>query len=92
MNPRTDRQTRQAATVIIDDAPTIGSEIGSTDNYSRIEIIKGPVMKDKLFIRLSGRKNSTGGEYVNAGDPNSRLGAEFTTAGGLSLFFTPSRR
>jgi iron complex outermembrane receptor protein len=42
MNPRTDRQTRQAATVFIDGAPTIGSEIGTTDNYSRIEIIKGP--------------------------------------------------
>jgi iron complex outermembrane receptor protein len=41
MNPRTDRQTRQAATVFIDGAPTIGSEIGSTSNYSRIEIIKG---------------------------------------------------
>ena len=27
MNPRTDRQTRQAATVFIDGAPTIGSEI-----------------------------------------------------------------
>jgi iron complex outermembrane receptor protein len=42
MNPRTDRQTRQAATVFIDGAPTIGSEIGTTDNYERIEIIKGP--------------------------------------------------
>jgi iron complex outermembrane receptor protein len=140
MNPRTDRQTRQAATVFIDGAPTIGSEIGSTDNYSRIEIIKGPqsahfgrqtfsgainaitktpgnewggqvnasvgswdnadfgvqvegpIVKDKLFIRLSGREHSNGGEYVNAGDANSRLGAESTTDGGLSLFFTPTDR
>ncbi|MBT6073530.1 MAG: TonB-dependent receptor, partial [Gammaproteobacteria bacterium] len=42
MNPRTDRQTRQGATVFIDGAPILGSEIGSTDNYERIEIIKGP--------------------------------------------------
>ena len=42
MNPRTDRQTRQAATVFIDGAPILGSEIGSTENYERIEIIKGP--------------------------------------------------
>jgi len=42
MNPRTDRQTRQGATVFIDGAPMLGSEIGSTDNYERIEIIKGP--------------------------------------------------
>jgi len=32
MNPRTDRQTRQAATVFIDGAPILGSEIGSTEN------------------------------------------------------------
>jgi iron complex outermembrane receptor protein len=138
MNPRTDRQTRQAATVFIDGAPTIGSEIGSTDNYERIEIIKGPqsayfgrqtfsgainaitktpgnefggqisaeagswgrsdfglqlegaIVADKLLFRVSGRKNSTDGEYVNAGDPNTRLGAESTTDAGLSLFFTPN--
>jgi iron complex outermembrane receptor protein len=42
MNPRTDRQTRQGATVFIDGAPTLGSEIGSAENYERIEIIKGP--------------------------------------------------
>ncbi len=42
MNPRTDRQTRQGATVFIDGAPILGSEIGSTANYERIEIIKGP--------------------------------------------------
>jgi len=42
MNPRTDRQTRQGATVFIDGAPILGSEIGSTENYERIEVIKGP--------------------------------------------------
>ena len=42
MNPRTDRQTRQGATVFIDGAPTLGSEIGRTENYERIEVIKGP--------------------------------------------------
>jgi len=140
MNPRTDRQTRQSATVFIDGAPTIGSEIGTTDNYSRIEIIKGPqsahfgrqtfsgainavtkkpgnefsgevsaeagsfgksnfglqfegpLVEDKFFFRLSGRDNSTDGEYVNTGDPNSRLGAESTTDAGLGLFFTPNDR
>ncbi len=42
MNPRTDRQTRQSAAVFIDGAPILGSEIGSTENYERIEVIKGP--------------------------------------------------
>lgn len=42
MNPRTDRQSRQGASVFIDGAPILGSEIGATDNYERIEVIKGP--------------------------------------------------
>ncbi|NQV86251.1 MAG: TonB-dependent receptor [Woeseiaceae bacterium] len=138
MNPRTDRQTRQSATVFIDGAPTIGSEIGSTDNYQRIEIIKGPqsayfgrqtfsgavnavtktpgnefngqisaesgkwgksdfgvqiegsIVQDKLAFRVSGRKYSTDGEYVNSGDPGSRLGSESTSDGSITLFFTPT--
>ena len=138
MNPRTDRQTRQAATVFIDGAPTIGSEIGTTDNYERIEIIKGPqsayfgrqtfsgainaitktpgnefggqvnaeagswgrtdfgvqfegpIVQDKFFFRISGREYSSDGEYVNSGDPSTRLGAESTQDLGLGLFFTPN--
>jgi iron complex outermembrane receptor protein len=50
------------------------------------------LVKDKLFIRLNARTNSTDGEYVNSGDPNTRLGAESTTDGGFSLFFTPNDR
>ena len=42
MNPRTDRQTRQGATVFIDGAPILGAELGDTANYERIEVIKGP--------------------------------------------------
>ena len=42
MQPRTDIQTRQGATVFIDGAPTMGSEIGAIENYERVEIIKGP--------------------------------------------------
>jgi len=42
MQPRTDIQTRQSATVFIDGAPILGSEIGSTEDYERIEVIKGP--------------------------------------------------
>ena len=42
MNPRTDIQTRQGATVFIDGAPILGSEIGRVEDYERIEVIKGP--------------------------------------------------
>ena len=137
MNPRTDRQTRQGATVFIDGAPILGSEIGSTDNYERIEIIKGPQsayfgrstfsgainavtktpsdewksrisveaanfgttdisgqiegpISDTLSMRLSARSYDTDGEYDNASDPGTTLGAESTTDVSLSLFAQPS--
>ena len=137
MNPRTDRQTRQGATVFIDGAPILGSEIGSTDNYERIEIIKGPQsayfgrstfsgainavtktpgdewksrisveaanygttnisgqiegpLSDTLSMRLSARNYDTDGEYDNASDPGTTLGAESTQDISLSLFAQPS--
>jgi iron complex outermembrane receptor protein len=137
MNPRTDRQTRQGATVFIDGAPILGSEIGSTDNYERIEIIKGPQsayfgrstfsgainavtktpgdewksrigveagnfgttnisgqiegpISDTLSMRLSARNYDTDGEYDNASDPGTTLGAESTQDISLSLFAQPS--
>jgi len=137
MNPRTDRQTRQGATVFIDGAPILGSEIGSTDNYERIEIIKGPQsayfgrstfsgainavtktpgdewksrisveaanfgttdisgqiegpISDTLSMRLSARNYDTDGEYDNASDPGTTLGAESTKDVSLSLFAQPS--
>ena len=137
MNPRTDRQTRQGATVFIDGAPILGSEIGSTDNYERIEIIKGPQsayfgrstfsgainavtktpgdewksrisveagkfgttdisgqiegpISDTLSMRLSARNYDTDGEFDNASDPGTTLGAESTTDVSLSLFAQPS--
>jgi iron complex outermembrane receptor protein len=42
MQPSTDRQTRQSATVYVDGAPVLGAEIGDTAGAERIEIIKGP--------------------------------------------------
>jgi len=137
MNPRTDRQTRQGATVFIDGAPILGSEIGSTDNYERIEIIKGPQsayfgrstfsgainavtktpgdewkskitveaanfgtsdisgqiegpISDTLSMRLSYRNYDTDGEFDNASDPGTTLGAESTSDVAFSLFAQPS--
>jgi len=42
MQPSTDRQLRQAASVFIDGAPVLGAEIGDTAGAERIEVIKGP--------------------------------------------------
>lgn len=138
MQPRTDIQTRQSATVFIDGAPTLGSEIGDTSEFERIEVIKGPqsayfgrstfsgainaitktpsdafegrvsaeygrfstsdfgvsvegpVVADKLAIRLSGNYYDTGGQYTNAANPSQKLGERSTTSGGATVFFTPT--
>ena len=42
MQPSTDRQLRQGASVFIDGAPVLGAEIGDTAGAERIEVIKGP--------------------------------------------------
>ena len=83
MNPRTDRQTRQGATVFIDGAPILGSEIGSTDNYERIEIIKGP--QSAYFGRstFSGAINAV---TKTPGDEwKSRIGVEAGNFGTTSI-------
>jgi iron complex outermembrane receptor protein len=87
MNPRTDRQTRQAATVFIDGAPTIGSEIGTTDNYERIEIIKGPQSAHFGRQTFSGAINAItrtpGNEF--AGEVSAEAGNYGRASFGLSL-------
>jgi iron complex outermembrane receptor protein len=87
MNPRTDRQTRQGATVFIDGAPILGSEIGSTENYERIEVIKGP--QSAYFGRstFSGAINAVtktpGDEW--SGQVNGEVGRFGTTDFGAQI-------
>ena len=42
MNPRTDIPTRQASTMFIDGAASVGAEFGGIENVERIEVLKGP--------------------------------------------------
>ena len=83
MNPRTDRQTRQGATLFIDGAPVIGSELGSTDNYERIEIIKGP--QSAYFGRstFSGAINAV--SRTPTGEWGGRVSAEVANFGSTDL-------
>ena len=138
MNPRTDLQTRQSATLFIDGAPTLGSELGATENFERIEVIKGPqsayfgrstfsgainavtktpgdewhgqfsaeggrfsmtrlrgqvegpLMQDKLALRLSVSTYSKNGEFKNATDPSQKLGARDTDDIAGTLYLTPT--
>ena len=76
MNPRTDLQTRQNATLFIDGAPTLGSELGATENYERIEVIKGP--QSAYF----GRSTFAGAINAVTKTPGNEWHGQFSAEGG----------
>ena len=76
MNPRTDIQTRQSATLFIDGAPTLGSELGATENYERIEVIKGP--QSAYF----GRSTFSGAINAVTKTPGNEWHGQFSAEGG----------
>ena len=87
MNPRTDIPTRQASTMFIDGAASVGSEFGGIENVERIEVLKGP--QGAHF----GRSTYTGAINVVTKDPagefSARVSAEIGSHGtqrtGISL-------
>jgi iron complex outermembrane receptor protein len=70
MNPRTDIPTRQASTMFIDGAASVGAEFGGIENVERIEVLKGP--QGAHF----GRSTYTGAINIVTKDP----GDEFSGA------------
>lgn len=51
--------------------------------------IEGPIVKDLLSVRVSGRYFSTNGQYDNYGYPG-KLGAQKTRSGTVAIYFTPT--
>ncbi|MEQ8734271.1 MAG: TonB-dependent receptor [Rhodospirillaceae bacterium] len=138
MQVGTDVDTRQGATLFIDGAPVLGSELGSTEDVERIEVVKGPqsayfgratfggainiitkrpgdtfagrvtaeagrfgttdfslsaegpLVEDKLAIRVTGSHYGTDGQYTNATNPSETLGARETFDVAGTLYATPS--
>jgi iron complex outermembrane receptor protein len=138
MQPSTDRQTQQSASVYIDGAPVLGAEIGDTAGAERIEVIKGPqsayfgrssfggainvitktpghewigqvsaeagqwdtsdlsvelegpLIMDKLAMRVSAGQDSFGGQYLNAANSTEMLGSRKTTDFSLTFYATPT--
>ena len=76
MNPRTDLMHRQAASVFIDGAPTIGPEFGSIENVERIEVLKGP--QGAHF----GRSTYTGALNIITKDPGSEFSGKIDVTSG----------
>ncbi len=87
MNPRTDIPTRQASTMFIDGAASVGAEFGGIENVERIEVLKGP--QGAHF----GRSTYTGAINIVTKDPgdefsgkiNFEAGDHGTTRAGITL-------
>ena len=60
---------------------------GATDFGLEVE---GPIVKDKLAIRVSGSQYKTGGQYTNATNSTEKLGARQTTDFAATLYATPT--
>ena len=87
MNPRTDIPTRQASTMFIDGAASVGAEFGGIENVERIEVLKGP--QGAHF----GRSTYTGAINVVTKDPagefsakvSAEIGSHGTQRSGVTL-------
>lgn len=60
---------------------------GTTDNQLSIE---GPIVREKLSARLTGRYMSTDGQYANPAVADGRLGARSTRSLALTVLGTPT--
>ena len=76
MNPRTDIPTRQASTMFIDGAASVGAEFGGIENVERIEVLKGP--QGAHF----GRSTYTGAINIVTKDPGDEFSGKVSFEAG----------
>ena len=89
------RSTFAGAINFITVAPSLtdykGSVSGSYASYNEVDTsasVEGPIIKDKLAIRVSGRHYETDGQYKNTGY-SGRLGARKTNSVAVSIIAKP---
>ena len=63
------------------------SSFGSTDNSLSLE---GPIIEDRLALRVNGHYVNRGGQYTNFADPGVKLGQQSTLSLTGQLVFTPT--
>ncbi|MCB2108889.1 MAG: TonB-dependent receptor [Rhodobacteraceae bacterium] len=60
-------------------------------NTSDVELsVEGPVVEDKLSFRVSTRQYNKGGDYINFGRGDERLGDQSTESYGLNIYASPN--
>jgi iron complex outermembrane recepter protein len=67
----------------------VSAEATTYDGFDGRLMFEGPIVRDLLTFRVSGRRYSYGGQYKNGID-GIRLGSESTTGLSAALAFTPS--
>jgi len=58
--------------------------------YDARLMIEGPIVEDKLFVRISPRFYTRDGDYINTADPTTRLGDQSTRSVNATLLATPT--
>ncbi|MDE1147219.1 MAG: TonB-dependent receptor [Azospirillaceae bacterium] len=90
------RQTFAGAVNVITRDPTddwsgsVSGMLGTRNNRDFQAEVSGPIVADKLGIRMEAREFAKDGSYNNAGVPGQTLGDQETKSGSVSLKFTPS--
>jgi iron complex outermembrane receptor protein len=64
-------------------------DAGSYDELTGDLSVEGPLIKDKLAIRVAARSYSTGGDYQDYGWPGQQLGARSTKSFTTTFLFKP---
>jgi iron complex outermembrane receptor protein len=70
-----------------------GSAMAEYSSYNSSDVaasVDGPLVKDKVLVRISGEHQTQGGQYKNALDKSQRLGGQKTTSVSGMLKFTPT--
>lgn len=69
---------------------SMNASVFSRDGYDVQGSLEGPIARDILSFRISGRALERGGSYRNRANPNERLGDQSTRTVTGMLMFTPS--
>jgi iron complex outermembrane recepter protein len=69
---------------------SMNASVFSRDGYDVQGSLEGPIARDILSFRISGRALERGGSYRNRANPNERLGDQRTRTVTGMLLFTPS--
>jgi iron complex outermembrane receptor protein len=69
---------------------SMNASVFSRDGYDVQGSLEGPIVRDLLSFRISGRALERGGSYRNRANPNERLGDQRTRTITGMLLFTPS--